>query len=64
MPHRIAELERIASDLALLGTSAVEMGELQLARAIADAMNIAQSAKVRIAVELTAEKSRGADIVP
>jgi tetrahydromethanopterin S-methyltransferase subunit C len=64
MPHRIAELERIAGELALLGTNAVAIGELQLARAITDAIVVAQDAKMRIAGELAVLHKPGADNVP
>lgn len=52
MPHRIIELERIASELFQLGKRATDIGELQLAKAIVDAVEISHASRTRIAEEL------------
>jgi hypothetical protein len=52
MPHRIVEIEKIAADLFRLGQRATELGELQVAKAIVDAVAATHAAKVRISTEL------------
>jgi len=52
MPHRIVELERIASELFQLGKRATDIGEMQLAKGIVDAIAISHASKTRIAEEL------------
>jgi hypothetical protein len=42
MPHRIPRLNAIAATLAELAMEATEMGELQLAKLLVDAMHEAQ----------------------
>jgi len=52
MPHRIIELEEIASELFQLGKRATDIGELQLAKGIVDAIAMSHASKTRIADEL------------
>lgn len=52
MPHRIAELESIAAELSVLAKRATDIGELQLAKSLVDAIALSHAAKVRVASQL------------
>jgi hypothetical protein len=59
MPHRIAELEGIAAELAILVKRATDIGEHQLALTIVSAMAISGVSRSRISAELSAGEKSG-----
>jgi hypothetical protein len=61
MPHRIGELNKIAAELLDLGKRANDIGEIQLAKAIVDAVSLAQGSQRRISTELRAEGKPDSD---
>jgi hypothetical protein len=61
MPRRIGELDKIAAELIVLGQRATDAGELQLAKAIVDAVTLAHGGKMRIAAELRAQGEPDSD---
>lgn len=64
MPHRIAELEGIAAELAILGKRATDIGEHQLALSIVSAIAISVASKSRISSELAGAEKAGLSLAP
>lgn len=61
MPHRIRELDKIAAELVNLAKRATDIGELQLANVIVEAVTLAHNDRVKIAQQLRDQGTQTSD---
>lgn len=52
MPHRVAELQKISAELMLLAQRATDIGDMQLAKMIVDAVTLANADRAKISQEI------------